>query len=696
MKRFSSACSKLVVFALIMIVALPAWANVVFPGKTPGAPSIDVNKTGISLGNKVLRASWEIDGRSLKPGRFTNKITGKAIDLGDSLFQIALADGRVIDSSKCELVAFSSFPFSKLPLVYMNQSQLAADPNSPRAGDHFAGRQIEARLIDQATGLEITWRATLREGANYIRQEFDLFPKSQDVAISTITLFDSEWPEARVSGPASGSPLASPTAFASIEDPMSSGTLTAGRAQSILNVGIPIRQGQHFVRGSVIGVSPEGQLRRAFLCYLERERAHPYRPFLHYNSWWDLGIDPTKPRHLQSKDFTETECLDRIEAFNRELVEKRGVVLDSFLFDDGWDNVDTVWEFNKYFPDGLANLAAATTRCNSGIGIWLSPFGGYRWKHDRRMIAGKKAGMEENKAGFALSGANYYNRFLTVTTEMIKKYNVNMFKFDGISRNTIAPPNSPFSSDFQAAQQLLKELRKARKDVFINLTTGTWASPFWTLLADSIWRGGEDCDKMGVGSERQRMMTYRDALVYTNIRQQCALYPLNSLMVHGVVWSYAMMPTDPYGDVKPEARSFFGSGTNLQELYIRPSLLKDSDWDIIAEAAKWGRAKADVLVDTHWIGGDPNKLEVYGWAAWTPQGATLTLRNPSDKPQEITVDAQSAFELPKGARKHYEMKSPYKDQRIQALSLSGSKQQTISLQPFEVVVLEGQGKRFSW
>ena len=42
----------------------------------------------------------------------------------------------------------------------------------------------------------------------------------------------------------------------------------------------------------VIGVAPKDQLRRAFLYYLERERAHPYRPYLHYNSWYDTAWQP--------------------------------------------------------------------------------------------------------------------------------------------------------------------------------------------------------------------------------------------------------------------------------------------------------------------------------------------------------------------------------------------------------------------
>ena len=73
----------------------------------------------------------------------------------------------------------------------------------------------------------------------------------------------------------------------------------------------------------------------------------------------------------------------------------------------------------------------------------------------------------------------------------------------------------------------------------------------------------------------------------------------------------------------------------------------------LAEAAKWSRANAEVLVDTHWVGGDPRWLEVYGWAAWTPEKAILTLRNPSDKAQDFQLDAAQAFELPAGAARRF-------------------------------------------
>jgi hypothetical protein len=80
--------------------------------------------------------------------------------------------------------------------------------------------------------------------------------------------------------------------------------------------------------------------------------------------------------------------------------------------------------------------------------------------------------------------------------------------------------------------------------------------------------------------------------------------------------------------------------------------------------------------------------------ATPPKAATLTLRNPSDKPQEITINAHSAFELPKGAKKHFAMKSPYQDQRIKSVKLDGNSKVTIGFKPFEVLVFEGEGKRF--
>jgi hypothetical protein len=72
---------------------------------------------------------------------------------------------------------------------------------------------------------------------------------------------------------------------------------------------------------------------------------------------------------------------------------------------------------------------------------------------------------------------------------MISKYGVNQLKFDGTGNVNEVIPGSEFDSDFAAAIQLIADLRAAKPDLYINLTTGTYPSPFWFRYADSIWRG---------------------------------------------------------------------------------------------------------------------------------------------------------------------------------------------------------------
>ena len=169
------------------------------------------------------------------------------------------------------------------------------------------------------------------------------------------------------------------------------------------------------------------------------------------------------------------------------------------------------------------------------------------------------------------------------------------------------------------------------------------------------------------------------------------LYPLNALMLHGIIYAKENrnLNTDPGHDFANEVRSYFGSGTQLQELYITPELLTTQDWDVLAEAARWSRANATVLKDTHWVGGDPGRLDVYGWASWTPTKAILTLRNPSDKLQLAVIDLARQLELPSGATGRFSAHSPWQsDAGTPTLSLDADQPSTLTLAPFQVLTLE--------
>ena len=445
-----------------------------------------------------------------------------------------------------------------------------------------------------------------------------------------------------------------------------------------------LKRGDSMTQSFVFGVAPAGQMRRAFLYYLERERAHPYRPYLHYNSWYDTAWSPFA--------LNETNCLEAIRLCGDRLIKAHGVIMDGIVFDDGWDDPKTLWRFHSGFPNGFKPLAELCRQYNTHLGVWLSPFGGYGEPKEQRIKFGREQGFELNATGFSLAGPKYYAAFRDACVGMIRNYGVNHFKFDGIAAGMAASGGAQYVLDTEAMRRLMLELRQEDPNLYINLTTGSWPSPFWLRYADSVWRQGGDMGLAGKGTRQQQWLTYRDQEVYRNIVGKGPLYPLNSLMTQGVAYSRQGTAGDPTFNAagfKDDVHAFFGSGTGLQELYIQPGKLTPEDWRVLAEAAKWSRANADVLVDTHWIGGDPSKPQVYGYASWSARKGTVMLRNPDVQPREFSLDVAAAYELPVGAPTKYLLKSPWsEDASKPALRAEAGKPLRIMLQPFEVVVMD--------
>ncbi len=624
----------------------------------------------LTLSNDDLSATWSVAGGVLRWRALTNHFTHAVVSLDGSPFELLPKEGAVLRSSDFKMVGEPAL--EAIPIA----------ANRSRAADRLPGRQIRIEFEDASAKVHLTWKAELRDGANYLREELTIHSLGQPLALAQIVLVDASLPSAHVSGEVKGSPVTAGTFFLGFEHPLSDCRVLADRATCWLSRELPVQAGQSVTYSAVFGVTHSGQLRRDFLHYVELERAHPYRTFLHYNSWYDLGYFDR---------YNEQQAVDVVNSFGEHLTKQRGVKLDSFLFDDGWDDPATLWHFNPGFPNGLTKVTEAAAKYNAAPGIWLSPWGGYDGPKEKRIASAHAQGFETNQGGLALSGPKYYRYFRDTCFEMIDKYGVNQFKFDGTGNANEVIEGSEFDSDFDAAIHLIGELRAKKPDTYINLTTGTYPSPFWLLYADSIWRGGDDHSFAGVGTNRQRWITYRDSQTYRWVVEDGPLFPLNSLMLHGMIFArYAeRLGSDPGNDFPDEVHDYFGTGTQLQEMYITPSLLSPQDWDVLAESAKWSRANAQVLKDTHWIGGDPAKLEVYGWAAWSPAKAIVTLRNPNDHPQDFAASLESLLELPAGAAPVFTARSPWKSQSNEpAIKISAQEHHVFHLQPFQVLTLE--------
>ena len=649
-----------------------SFAQLVYPGKTIGSAEVRVNKTLFEMENNSLNARWVVINKVVHAQKLVNKETGQVVNWKDNTwFYLVLQNGKRLSSNDFKLVSG--------PIV----STLKGQPKAIKASDRIAGKNLMADLYCSKAGLKIHWEATLKDGSNYVTQKFTLSVKDS-LNVDKIGLIEIPKESGVVPyGVVAGSPLTGNNFFFALEHPMSQIDTTGQFVSSYMKRYKPITLTTPLMFSAVWGVTPAKQLRRSFLYYIERERAVPYHQQLHYNSWYDISWITNK--------LDEASCLDRIQTFADSLIVKRKTPLTAFLFDDGWDDNQSLWKFNQGFPNGFSKMSSLARKYNSSLGVWISPWGGYDEAKAQRLAYGKKQNppFETNSNGFSLSGPIYYNRFFEAASNFVKNQGVTMFKFDGVGLGDgTEGASASYEKDIDALLNLVSGLKTIKPDLYFSLTIGTWPSPYWLYHGDATWRNGFDTGVSGAGSKRQQWITFRDIEAYKNVVLRGPLYPLNSLMYHGICIADNGTPgtlemTDK--DIADEIWSFFATGTALQELYINPHKLNKVNWDCLAKAINWARENENIMMDTHWVGGDPAKSQVYGFASWSPQKAILMLRNPSNEKQVFKVDVNSQFELSDNNIAEYNFFDARASKSNQ--SVAKGKSFDISLEPFEVKVL---------
>ena len=409
------------------------------------------------------------------------------------------------------------------------------------------------------------------------------------------------------------------------------------------------------------------QKRRSFLAYSERERAVPWRAVPAYISWYELQINRNNaaPGREHLDNTKAADVLDVMAQWKTQFYDRYGMSPKMFVIDDGWDLYGE-WTFHSSFPNELRDMSKAAKEMGAGIGAWLGPVGGYGQSGTyRRQYWNDKGGMQ-------LSNPRYYAAFKKAAynlvcnqdgTEGYQAGNDNyvFFKFDGISGqfSSVGPDNGDTGNEnAEGIIRLERYVREElREDIFFNTTVGTWASPFWYQISDATWRQENDYDEIGNNSnKRENWITYRDNLVHQNYVTNSPICPINTLMTHGFILTKfgppAGAPRD-YKSVLNELRCAFACGSGLVELYNDYDLMNSINggqlWKDLAELMQWQNDNADVLMDAHWVGGDPwtgSKAEIYGWAAWNGEKAVLTLRNGANNQQSIKITLREAFEIP--------------------------------------------------
>ena len=420
--------------------------------------------------------------------------------------------------------------------------------------------------------------------------------------------------------------------------------------------------GKEWNVAAVVGIVAPGQARRSFLAYSERERAVPWRAVPAYISWYELNIDRNNAApNKEHENMTDEQCLPILREWKTQLFDKYGVAPYAFVWDDGWDTYGE-WQFHSGFPQGFTNMDNIGREMGAGQGAWLGPVGGYGTSGSYRR------NYWNGKGGMQLSNPLYYDVFVNAVTGLLrdKGYDFRFFKFDGISAQfSSVGPDAGATGNENAEAIIMAEqvLRSIKEDVFLNTTVGTWASPFWFQFTDAIWRQEKDYGEIGNNrNDRENWITYRDRLVYQNFVQNSPICPINTLMTHGFIFTNFSEPASTSRDwdaVVRELRCAFVCGSGMVELYNDYELTnnlvnphtgeKGALWGEIAACMAWQLKNADVLPDAHWVGGNPwtgAKAEVYGWAAWNGENATLALRNGANDAQTYKFTLREALDIP--------------------------------------------------
>lgn len=377
---------------------------IVFPGPPSGEATARIDATTVVLENHALSFVWDIAASRLKPRAVTDKLAGRTIPLSKTeCFKIVqggtLGDGPMV-------LKASDFVFVGKPRLV----KLTPNVNSTRLSERSGGRQVIVELRSADENLRVQWQASLRDGPNYVQQRLRVETKKDAIEVAEIVMWDLVAPGAKIVGRVDGSLVVAGNMFFAVEHPMSKSQLaddesntSAKRFRCNLPCTGVVGPDQPLVCNSVVGVVSAGQLRRGFLYYLERERAQPYRPLLHYNNGSEVGCEYWQRRGHgkpgEAGEFREAQesiWLENIHTFGRELVENRNTVLDVFDHDFEWDDETLVWKFHSGYPNGFKPAQQAAQRYGASVGVWLSPNGGY---------PGKRARIESRKLAFAVLAA---------------------------------------------------------------------------------------------------------------------------------------------------------------------------------------------------------------------------------------------------------------------------------------------------
>ena len=417
---------------------------------------------------------------------------------------------------------------------------------------------------------------------------------------------------------------------------------------------------------AVMGITPNKYIKLWFYRYLDNVRVAKLRPYTLYNSWYDLR-SPEYPGVTPDHVMNEANVMKIIDLLEQNMVKKHGIHLDAFVLDDGWDVYQSDWQLNRQtFPNGLKPISDRLQKMGTVLGIWFGPTGGYSFRN-RRISWMKAHGYEvtgsikKGDAMLCIAGKNYSHLLTKRFTDFVRKYGIGYYKWDGIQFSCSDPthghPIGIYSrrAIMQSLIQKCDTVRALNPNIFLNITSGTWLSPWWVKYANTIWMQGMDYGFANLPSisTRDAAMTYRDYVLYQDFKQNGFWFPIANLMTHGIIKGKLQRlgkVAEPIDKFTNNALLYVARGVAMYELYISPDLLTDAEWNAIAQSLHWAKANFDLLKNSFYVGGNPAKGQPYAYVHYKGQRGIIAARNPFVDKKTLYVKLDPALGFASNAK----------------------------------------------
>ena len=418
------------------------------------------------------------------------------------------------------------------------------------------------------------------------------------------------------------------------------------------------------------------------------------RSYTHYNNWFDPA-----GKNLKG---------DNLPAIHRQFVEAlkgSGIKVDGMVPDNGWQDRKSVWQpAQGAFPEGMKDLNKLSETLlsqGSSLGLWMAADGttnDINWGVGQGYVKAQPNGyFKQYFAHYSLADEKYQRATMQQLVKLANETKVSYLKFDFNHLSNVVPTDRHgHAAEFHGFTVATMPARA--KGVFINATNWTWHSPAWLNYADSVWLLAGDDGFNGNWPElsgRAQATTDRDVYFWRMWGDPAdrPWFPISNIMTHGIIRNargQMSFPTDLPRDWSDHVLMHYGRGTLLREWYLSPASVTPDEWKALIAVHQWTEARKADMINTCYVGGRPDEGHAYGYMGWSRDGQTGTLvaRNPAAGTATLSVrlDATTFFSGKPGQAWHARMVYPYRMEL--PTTYRGGETAEISIPGYETVALE--------